>query len=154
MALRRSHDTDIQQVVSRAVSQYQTQLNAAQTCTWEHQVAIQQLQEQFRTLKLSLASWADLPSVGQSQGNVDLWEEVFNILPGMVNINHGATLYQSPDQPFSFQKQVQFGDRPDWPDLRSDTDQGKWVLPPTTIHNMPHSSTPYHSGVPHANLLN
>ena len=43
LALRKSHDTDIQQAVSRMVSQYQTQLNATQTCTWEHQVAIQQL---------------------------------------------------------------------------------------------------------------
>ena len=49
LALRRSCDADIQQAVSRAVSQYQTQLNATQTCTREHQVAIQQLREQVRT---------------------------------------------------------------------------------------------------------
>ena len=101
-----------------------------------------------------MASRAELLSVGQSQGNVDLQEEVFNILPAMVNINHGATVYQLPDQPFSFQKQVQFGDRPNQPDLRLDTDLGKWVPPPPTAHNMPHSSTLYRSGVTHANPLN
>ena len=43
LAFRRSHYADIQQAVSRVVSQYQTQLNATQTCTHKHQVAIQQL---------------------------------------------------------------------------------------------------------------
>ena len=85
LALKRSCDADIQQAVSRAVSQYQTQLNAAQTFTHKHQVAIQQLQDQVHTLELSLASQADLPSVGKSKGEVDLHEEVFNILPGTVN---------------------------------------------------------------------
>ena len=33
LALRRNHDNDIQQAVGRAVYQYQTQLNAAQSCT-------------------------------------------------------------------------------------------------------------------------
>ena len=40
---------------------------------------------------------------------------------------------------FSFQKQVLFGDRPNWPDLRSDADLGEQV-PPLSSHNMPHSS--------------
>ena len=43
LTLKRSHDTDIQQAVSHAVSQYQMQLTAAQSCTHEHQLAIQQL---------------------------------------------------------------------------------------------------------------
>ena len=105
-ALRRNCDTDIQQAVGRVVSQYQTQLNAAQLCTHEHQVMIQQLHEQVKTLKLSLASQADLPSVGQTQGEVDLWEEIFNILPGTVNMTCGTAMYNSPDQPFLFQKHV------------------------------------------------
>ena len=29
-----------------------------------------------------------------------------------------------------------------------------WKPPPPTDHNMPHSSTPYNSGVTHVNLLN
>ena len=106
LALQRNHDADIQQAVGRAVSQYQTQLNAAQSCKHKHQVMIQQLCEQVKTLKLSLASRADLPSVGQTQEEVDLWEEVFNILPGTVIVTCGAAVYNSPDQPFSFQKHV------------------------------------------------
>ena len=45
LALKRSCNADIQQAVSKVVSQYQTHLNAAQTCTCKHQVAIQQLRE-------------------------------------------------------------------------------------------------------------
>ena len=36
--------------------------------------------DQVRKLQLSLASQGDLPSVGTSQGEVDLWEEVFNFM--------------------------------------------------------------------------
>ena len=78
--------------------------------------------------------------MGKSQGEVDLQEEVFNILPGTVNATQGAAMYQSLDQAFSLHKQVQFGDRPNWPDLKLDGDLGDQV--PT--HNLPHSSTPYH----------
>ena len=56
LTLKRSHDADIQQAVSNAVSEYQMQLTAAQSHTHEHQLAIQQLQDQVCTLNLSLAS--------------------------------------------------------------------------------------------------
>ena len=153
LALKRCCDADIQQAVSRVVSQYQMQLNTDQTCTHDHQLTIKQLQDQVHTLQLSLASRADLPSVGKFQGEVDLWEEVFNILPGTINATWGATIYHLPDQAFSFQKQVWFGERPNQADLKLDTDLGKQV-PPLSSHNVPHSSTPYHSGAIPMNLLN
>ena len=56
LMLRRSRNTDIQQAVNHTVSQYQTQLTAAQSHTHGHQPAIQQLQDQLCTLELSLAS--------------------------------------------------------------------------------------------------
>ena len=78
--------------------------------------------------------------MGKSQGEVDLWEEVFNILSGTINATQGAAIYHLPDQAFSFHKQVQFEDRPNWPDLKSDADLGKQV-PPLYSHNLPYSST-------------
>ena len=65
-----------------------------------------QLQEQVQALQVSFASQRDLHSVGASQREVDLPEEVFNFFPGTVNTNRGAVVYHSPDQPFQFQKQV------------------------------------------------
>ena len=106
IALKRSHGTDIQKAVSNTVSQYKQQLNSAQSCTCDHQLAISQLQDQVCVLHLSLTSWGDLPSVGAAQGEVDLWEKVFNFVPGMVNTNRGAAMYNSPNQPFPFHKQV------------------------------------------------
>ena len=93
LALRGNRDADIQQAVGRVVSQYQAQLNTTQSCTREHQVVIQQLCKQVKSLELSLAGQTDLPSVGQTQGEVDLWEEVLNILPGTVNTTCGASVY-------------------------------------------------------------
>ena len=49
-----------------------------------------QLQEQVQALQVSLASQRDLSLVGASQEEVDLREEVFNFIPGMVNTNRGA----------------------------------------------------------------
>ena len=89
--------------------------------------------------------------MGQTQGELDLQEEVANILPGTVNMTRGTAMYNSPDQPFSFQKYVQFGDRPNWPDLKLNNDLGEWIPLPS---NMPHSSTPYCTSIPHANPLN
>ena len=80
-----------------------------QSRTHDHQSAITQLQEQVQALQISLASQRDLPSVGATQEEVDLREEVFNYVPGMVNIKRGAAVYHSPNQPFQFQKQVRFG---------------------------------------------
>ena len=79
-------------------------------------------------------------------------EEVFNILPGTVNATQGAAMYHSPDQAFSFHKQVRFRDRPNWPDLKLDADFGDQV--PPSSHNLPHSSTPDHTGAIPVNSLN
>ena len=57
-------------------------------------------------LQVTLPSQKDLPSVGVSQEEVDLREEVFNFVQGTVNTNRGTTVYSSPDQPFQFQKHV------------------------------------------------
>ena len=56
LALKRSYYADIQQAVSNVVSQYQMQLTAAQSHTCEHQLVIQQLQDQVCTLESLLAS--------------------------------------------------------------------------------------------------
>ena len=61
-------------------------------------------------------------------------------------------MYQLPDQAFSFQKQVQFGDGPKWPDLKSDANLGNQV--PPSSHNLPHSSTPYCTSAIPTNPLN
>ena len=115
-------------------------LLTAQSLTHDHQSAITQLQKQVQVLQVSLASQRDLPSVGASQGEVDLRKEVFNFIPGMVNTNWGDAVYHSPDQHFQFQKQVRFGDRSHWPDQESDT-AGSGV--PPTSHLPPYSSMPF-----------
>ena len=76
----------------------------------------------------------------QPKEEVDLRDEVFNFVPGMVNTNRGAVVYHSPDQTFPFQKQVWFGDRSQQPDLESDT-AGLGV--PPTSHLPPYSSMPF-----------
>ena len=73
-------------------------------------------------LQVSL-SQRDLPSVpseGATQEGENLKDKIFNYVPGTVNTRRGAAVYDSPDQPYSFQKHVQFGDRPNQPDLESD----------------------------------
>ena len=87
LALKHNREADIQRAVSNVVSQYQQQLSSAQSCTRNHQSAIVQLRDQVQMLQLSLASRGDLPSVGTSQGEADLREEVFNFVPGTVNTN-------------------------------------------------------------------
>ena len=106
LALKCDHEGDIQKAVSNAVLQYQQQLSSAQSHTHDHQSAIVQLRDQVRMLQLLLARWGNLSSVGTSQGEADLREEVFNFVPGTVNTNRGATMYNSPDQPFPLHKQV------------------------------------------------
>ena len=80
------------------------------------------MQEKIHTLEASLndqrASNLPLPSVGVQQqvpSSSVLQDEVFNIIPGMVNQHWGAMQYCSQDQAFPFQKQVQFepGSSPD-----------------------------------------
>ena len=106
MALRQNRDNDIQQAVGQAVSEYEQKLSMEQSHTQECQSVITELQGQVQVLQVSLASQRDLPSVGATQEGVNLREEVFNYVPGTVNTNQGAVVYESPDQAFSFQKHV------------------------------------------------
>ena len=143
-SLRRSCDADIQQAVSRAVSQYQTQLNAAQTCNqWASSChsAIMRARQNTRVVvgKSGRSAFGGLNPMGGGFAGGGFQHPSRHSQCEL----EGATAYHSPDQPFSFQKQVWFGDRPNQPDLRSDTDLGEWVPPPPSGHNMPHSSTPY-----------
>ena len=123
------------------VSRYEQKLLTEQSRTQEHQLAIAELQEQVQVLQVSLASQRDLPSVGVTQEGVNLRDEVFNYVPDTVNMNWGATVYKSPDQAFSFQKHVRFGDRSNRPDLELDV-AGSGV--PTSPQLPPYSLTPFH----------
>ena len=114
-----------------------------QAHTHNHQSTIVQLQEQVQVLLVSLASQRDLPSVSASIREVDLQEEVFNFIPGTVNTNRGTTVYHSPDQLFQFQKQVWFKDRPNQPDLESDTVGGQGPQSASS-HFPPYASTLFH----------
>ena len=81
-----------------------------------------------------------------TQEGENLRDQIFNYVPGTVNTNRGATVYDSLDQPYSFQKHVRFGDRPNQPDLESDAaDPGITPESPTTVPTQlpAHSSTPY-----------
>ena len=145
LKLQRDHEANVEQAVGQAVSEYKEQLIAAkqrqQSKDRKHQQAVHKLQDRVRALELSLASQATLPSVRHTKEEADLWEEIFNYLPGTVNTRRGAAVYESQDQPLSFQKHVRFGDRSRMPDLKSDdTDsEDPQTLPPT----IPRSSTPY-----------
>ena len=142
MALKQNCDNDIQWAVGQAVSQYEQKLSTEQSRTQEQQSAIAELQGQVQVLQVSLASQRDLPSVGVTQKGVNLRDEVFNYVPGTINTNWGTVVYQSPDQAFSFQKHVQFGDRPNQPDLELDVaGSGAPISPPPQLP--PHSSTPF-----------
>ena len=79
---------------------------AKQSRAQEHHSAISELQGQGQALQVSLTSQRDLPSVGVTQEGMNLRDEVFNYVPGTVNTNRGAAVYDSPDQAFSFQKHV------------------------------------------------
>ena len=144
-ALKQNHETDIQQAVGQAVSQYEQRLSTEQSSAQEQQSAIAELQGQMQALQVSLSSWRELPSVGTTQEGVNLRDEIFNYVPGTVNTNWGAAVYESPDQAFSFQKHVQFGDRPNRPDLESGVAGSGAPMSPTTVPTQipPHSSTPF-----------
>ena len=141
--LKHDCEADIPKAVDHAVLQYQHQLSSAQSHALNHQSAITKLQDQVRVLQVSLASQRDLPSVGASQGEVDLQEEVFNFVPGIVNTNSGTTVCHSPDQPFQFQKQVRFGDRSNVSDLESGAVGGQGMQP-SSSHIPPYASMPFH----------
>ena len=150
LKLQRDHEANVQLAVGKAVFEYQEQLAAAkqrqQSKDRKHQQTVHRLQDWVRALELSLASQATLPSVRPTKEEADLWEEIFNYLPGTVNTRRGATVYESQDQPLSFQKHVRFGDRSRMPDLKSeDADSEDQQLSPPTI---PRSSTPHRGARP------
>ena len=87
-----------------------------------------------------------MPSEWVPQEGENLRDQIFNYVPGTVNTKRGTAVYDSPDQPYSFQKHVRFGDRPNQPDLESDAaDPGITPESPTTVPTQipARSSTPY-----------
>ena len=155
--LRDQREVDIQHTVGQAVVQYREQLESAQTTQQqrdrEHQQSIHRLQEQVRALEVSLAAQATLPSVASSSSQTELCREVFNIVPGTVNTRRGAAQYESPDQAFSFQKQVRFEDNRSSPELGPVMNSGEGrptptlpVIPPrlSDISGIAHSTRPPH----------
>ena len=109
MALKCAHETDFQQAVRQAVLQYEQRLTTEQSHTQEHQLTIAELQGQVQALQVSLSSQRDLPSVGATQEGVNLRDEVFNYVPGTVNTNQGAAVYDSPDQAFCSKSMFNLG---------------------------------------------
>ena len=144
-ALRQNCESDIQLAVGGAVLEYEQCLTSEQSWAQAQQSTIAELQGQIQALQVSL-SQRELPSVGVTQEGENLRDQIFNYVPGTVNTKRGTTVYDSPDQPYSFQKHVRFGDRPNQPDLESDV-AGTGISPesPTTVSNQlpAHSSTPY-----------
>ena len=96
-----------------------------------------------------MTSQKDLPSVpseGVTQEGENLRDKVFNYVPGTVNTRRGAAVYDSPDQPYSFQKHVRFGDRFKQPDLESDVVESGITtnIPSNVPTQLPvRSSTPF-----------
>ena len=109
--------------VGGVVLQYEERLSTEQSRAQDQQTTIAELQGQIQALQESIASQKDLPSVpseGVTQEGENLRDKVFDYVPGTVNTQRGATVYDSPDQLYSFQKHVRFGDRFKQPDLESD----------------------------------
>ena len=125
--------------VSKAAVQYEEQLSSVTQQLQAKDRAVQKLKDQVHALEISLASQTNLPSVAQSKEEVDLCKEVFNYMPGTVNTRRGMATYESRDQPFQFQKQVQFGDRLPVPDLKLGTDPEDQI---NASHEVPVTSTP------------
>ena len=94
-ALKQNRDSDIQLAVRGAVLQYEQHLMSEQSRAQAQQSTIAELQGQIQALQMSL-SQRELPPVGVTQDTV----------PGTVNTNRGAAVYDLPDQPYSFQKHV------------------------------------------------
>ena len=143
LKLQKNHEANIQLAVGKAVFELKEQLATAkqkqQSKDRKHQQTVHQLQDKVHALELSLASHTTLPSVRPTKEEADLREEIFNYLLGTVNARRGAAVYDSQDQPFSFWKQVRFGDRFQRPDLKSDADSDEQqISPPTTPCVPPH----------------
>lgn len=139
--LKHEHQKEVDSAVSRAVGQYKAQLISARQPA-EHKLESQKLQKKIHSLEVSLANkkTVNLPSVGvfQAWSGTALREEVFNLIPGMVNQHCSADQYNSQDQAFSFQKQVRFKQGSS-PDLSSNSSAGPAP---------PQSSTPLHLSHP------
>ena len=108
-ALKKNRESDIQLAIGGAVLQYEELLTTEQSRAQDQQATIAELQGQIKALQESLMSQKDLPSVpseGLTQEGENLREKVFNYVPGTVNTRRGAAVYDSPDQPYSFQKHV------------------------------------------------
>ena len=129
--------------------QYEELLSSEQSRAQDQQATIAELQGQIQALQESMSSQKDLPSVpseGVTQEGKNLREKVFNYIPGTVNTHRGAAVYDSPDQPYSFQRHVRFGDRFKQPDLESDVEESGVTanIPKTIPSKIPvRSSTPF-----------
>ena len=122
-ALKQNCDSNIQLSVGGTVLQYEQHLSSEHSQAQAHQTTIAELQGQIQALQESLSRQRDLPSVpsvGVTQERENLRDKVFNFVPGTVNTKRGATVYDLPDQPYSFQKHVRFRDRLKQPDLDLD----------------------------------
>ena len=143
-ALKQNRDSDIQLAVGGTVLQYEQCLSSEQSRVQAQQTTIAELQGQIQALQVSLSSQRELPSVGVTQEGENLRDQIFNYVPGTVNTKRGAVVYDSPDQPYSFQKHVRFRGRLNQPDLELDV-AGSGTAPtsPTTVPmQLPaHSST-------------
>ena len=148
-ALKKNRESDIQMAVGGAVLQYEELLSTEQSRAQDQQATIAELQGQIQALQESMTSQKDLPSVpseGVTQEGENLRDKVFNYVPGTVNTRRGAAVYDSPDQPYSFQKHVRFGDRFKQPDLESDVVESGITtnIPSNVPTQLPvRSSTPF-----------
>ena len=144
-ALKQNRDSDIQLAARGTVLQYEQHLTSEQSQAQAQQSTIAELQGQIQVLQVSL-SQRELPLVGATQEGENLREQIFNYVPGTVNTKRGAAVYDSPDQPYSFQKHVQFGYRPNQPDLEWDVATPITSTSPTTVlTQLPaHSLTLFH----------
>ena len=108
-ALKQNRDSDIQLAVGGTVLQYEQHLSSEQSRAQAQQTTIAELQGQIQALQESLSSQKDLPSVpsvGATREGEHLRDQIFNYIPGTVNTKRGAAVYDSPDQPYSFQKHI------------------------------------------------
>ena len=148
-ALKKNRESDIELAVGGAVLQYEELLSSEQSRAQDQQATIAELKGQIQAMQESLTSQKDLPSVpseGVTQEGKNLREKVFNYVPGTVNTRRGAAVYDSPDQPYSFQKHVRFRDRFKQPDLESDVEESGITvnIPKMATSQIPaRSSTPY-----------
>ena len=148
-ALKKNRESDIQLAIGGAVLQYEELLSSEQSRAQDQQATIAELEGQIQAMQESLLSQKDLPSVpseGVTQEGENLREKAFNYVPSTVNTRRSAAVYDSSDQPYSFQKHVRFRDMFKQPDLESDEEESGITanVPKITTSQIPaRSSTPY-----------